>query len=160
MPGLQTALEAELRLQLPVAEWLKAEPALSGEDILKRILEAGDAGYAAKVAQVDAGAWHQFERNVMLQSLDSHWREHLAALDHLRQGIHLRGYAQKNPKQEYKRESFELFESLLQAVRMDVTRLLTAVEIRTQEDIRPDDESHVENVTPLHPGGAGGEDAA
>jgi preprotein translocase subunit SecA len=66
--------------------------------------------YAEKVAQVDASAWHGFERNVMLQSLDSHWREHLAALDHLRQGIHLRGYAQKNPKQEYKREAFELFE--------------------------------------------------
>src|SRR5574338_1565683 len=135
MPGLQTALEAELRLQLPVAEWLKAEPTLSDEDILKRILEAGDAGYAAKVAQVDAGAWHQFERNVMLQSIDSHWREHLAALDYLRQGIHLRGYAQKNPKQEYKRESFELFAELLDKINYDVISSLSKFEVKVEEDI-------------------------
>jgi preprotein translocase subunit SecA len=135
IPGLERALEAELRLQLPVAEWIKAEPALTDEDILKRVLEAGDASYAAKVALVDLGAWHQFERNVMLQSLDSHWREHLASLDHLRQGIHLRGYAQKNPKQEYKRESFELFETLLQTVRLDVSRLLMTVQIRTEAQL-------------------------
>jgi preprotein translocase subunit SecA len=135
IPGLERALEAELRLELPVAEWIKAEPTLADEDILKRILEAGDANYAAKVALVDLAAWHQFERNVMLQSLDGHWREHLAALDHLRQGIHLRGYAQKNPKQEYKRESFELFETLLQTVRMDVTRLLMTVQIRTEAQL-------------------------
>lgn len=135
IPGLERALEAELRLQLPVAEWIKAEPTLAEDDILKRILDAGDAGYAAKVALVDLSAWHQFERNVMLQSLDSHWREHLAALDHLRQGIHLRGYAQKNPKQEYKRESFELFEVLLQTVRMDVSRLLMTVQIRTEAQL-------------------------
>jgi preprotein translocase subunit SecA len=82
----------------------------------------GGAAYAEKVELVGAEMFHQFERNVMLQSLDTHWREHLAALDHLRQGIHLRGYAQKNPKQEYKREAFELFERLLDSVRADVTR--------------------------------------
>ena len=112
--GLETALAAELQLKLPVAEWLKAETSLSDDDILKRLIDAADAEYEAKKAQVDLPAWLGFERNVMLQSLDTHWREHLAALDHLRQGIHLRGYAQKNPKQEYKREAFELFEGLLQ----------------------------------------------
>jgi preprotein translocase subunit SecA len=86
----------------------------------------------------------------MLQILDAHWREHLAALDHLRQGIHLRGYAQKNPKQEYTREAFELFGSMVEAVKLEVVKTLTAVEIRNQEDIRPDDQPHVENVRPVH----------
>jgi preprotein translocase subunit SecA len=98
--GLEAALAAELHLKLPVGEWLKAEPQLGDDDILKRLLDAADAAYAEKIARVDAAAWSGFERNVMLQSLDTHWREHLSALDHLRQGIHLRGYAQKNPKQE------------------------------------------------------------
>jgi preprotein translocase subunit SecA len=87
----------------------------------------------------------------MLQILDAHYREHLAALDHLRQGIHLRGYAQKNPKQEYKREAFELFGVMIEAVKLEVTKTLIAVQIRTQEDIRPDDELHVENIQPVHP---------
>ena len=85
---------------------------------------------------------------MVLQILDAHWREHLAALDHLRQGIHLRGYAQKNPKQEYKREAFELFGAMVESVKLEVIKTLTAVQIRTQEDIKPDDESHVENVRP------------
>ena len=135
IPGLELALAAEFQLQLPLADWLSKETELSDSDILKRVLDAADAAYAAKIDRVDAAAWHGFERNVMLQSLDSLWREHLAALDHLRQGIHLRGYAQKNPKQEYKREAFELFESLLQSVRMDVTKLLMTVEIRSEAAI-------------------------
>ena len=77
----------------------------------------------------------QFERSVMLQSMDMHWREHLAALDHLRQGIHLRSYAQKNPKQEYKREAFQLFESLLNTVKSEVTKITMLVQVRPQEDI-------------------------
>jgi len=133
--GLEAALLAEWKLKLPVDEWLKAEPELGDSDIFKRILATADAAYAAKVDRVDIDAWRGFERNVMLQSLDTHWREHLAALDHLRQGIHLRGYAQKNPKQEYKREAFELFEGLLQSVRMEVTKLLLTVEIRSEEQI-------------------------
>ncbi|TRZ99326.1 MAG: preprotein translocase subunit SecA, partial [Rhodocyclaceae bacterium] len=108
--SLETTLAAELHLKLPVGEWIKNEPQLGDDDILRRLLDAGDAAYAEKTGNVDAAAWAGFERNVMLQSLDTHWREHLSALDHLRQGIHLRGYAQKNPKQEYKREAFELFE--------------------------------------------------
>ena len=133
--GLETALAAELQLKLPVAEWIKTEPQLGDDDILKRLLDAGDAAYAEKIARVDAAAWSGFERNVMLQSLDTHWREHLSALDHLRQGIHLRGYAQKNPKQEYKREAFELFEGLLQTVRSEVSKLLMTVEVRSEEQI-------------------------
>jgi preprotein translocase subunit SecA len=133
--GLETSLAAELHLKLPVGEWIKAEPQLGDDDILKRLLDAGDAAYAEKIGSVDAAAWSGFERNVMLQSLDTHWREHLSALDHLRQGIHLRGYAQKNPKQEYKREAFELFEGLLQTVRSEVSKLLLTVEVRNEEQI-------------------------
>jgi preprotein translocase subunit SecA len=96
----------------------------------------------------------------MLQILDGHWREHLAALDHLRQGIHLRGYAQKNPKQEYKREAFELFGAMVEAVKLEVVKTLTAVEIRAQEDVpKPDDQLHVENLRMQHPSTEGVEEA-
>ncbi|MDY0074117.1 MAG: preprotein translocase subunit SecA [Thauera sp.] len=135
IPGLELALAAEVALKLPVGEWVKAEPNLDDDEMLKRIIAAGEEAYAAKIALVDRQAWQQFERNVMLQSLDTHWREHLAALDHLRQGIHLRGYAQKNPKQEYKRESFELFEALLDTVRGDVSKILLTVQIRTEAQL-------------------------
>ncbi len=133
--ALEAALLAECQLRLPVSDWIKAEPELDDDTMLQRIAAAAEESYAAKIALVDPAAWHQFERNVMLQSLDSHWREHLAALDHLRQGIHLRGYAQKNPKQEYKREAFELFEALLDAVRNDVTKVLMTVQIRTEAQL-------------------------
>ena len=149
--ALEQALESEFQLKVPVGEWIKAEPTLDDEEMVKRILLAADEAYAAKVAIVNLEAWHQFERNVMLQSLDSHWREHLAALDHLRQGIHLRGYAQKNPKQEYKREAFELFESLLQLVRSEVTKLLMTVQIRTEEQLEETEPTPaVENVQYHH----------
>jgi preprotein translocase subunit SecA len=150
--GLEAALAADLQLRLPVAEWIKAEPSIDDNDILRRVLDAADAAYAEKKATVDAAAWAGFERNVMLQSLDTHWREHLAALDHLRQGIHLRGYAQKNPKQEYKREAFDLFEGLLGVVRNEVTKLLMTVEIRSPEQIEEAEVAHpqVENVQYHH----------
>ncbi|MDP1653016.1 MAG: preprotein translocase subunit SecA [Rhodocyclaceae bacterium] len=149
--GAETALAAEYQLTLPIGEWLKAEPNLSDDDIVGRILEEADQRYAAKVELVGAESFHHFERNMMLQSLDTHWREHLSALDHLRQGIHLRGYAQKNPKQEYKREAFELFEGLLQTVRNEVTKLLMTVEIRSQEQIEESEpQSAVENVQYHH----------
>ncbi|MBI3525808.1 MAG: preprotein translocase subunit SecA [Betaproteobacteria bacterium] len=151
--GLEAALANDWQIKLPLGEWLKAEPDLSDNDLLKRILDAADAAYAAKVERVDAEAWHGFERNVMLQSLDTHWREHLAALDHLRQGIHLRGYAQKNPKQEYKREAFELFEGMLQSVRTDVTKLLMTVEVRSEEQIeQAETPPQLENVQYHHAG--------
>ncbi|MFT3757328.1 preprotein translocase subunit SecA [Thauera sp.] len=151
IPGLEMALASELALKLPVGEWIKVEPSLDDEKMLERIIAAGEEAYAAKTSLVDLSAWHQFERNVMLQSLDTHWREHLAALDHLRQGIHLRGYAQKNPKQEYKREAFELFETLLDAIRADVTKILMTVQVRTEAQL---DEAEkppaVENVQYHH----------
>ena len=147
IPGAEAALAADYQLHLPLGEWLRNEPNLSDDDILRRILEEADRRYAAKVELVGAEAFRHFERNIMLQSLDTHWREHLAALDHLRQGIHLRGYAQKNPKQEYKREAFELFEDLLQTVRNEVTRLLMTVEIRSQEEVaQSEPHAAVENV--------------
>jgi preprotein translocase subunit SecA len=149
--GLEKFLAAEYQLELPVAEWLKSEPDLDDDDLLKRIIEESDKLYRDKIEIVGAEPFHHFERNVMLQSLDTHWREHLAALDHLRQGIHLRGYAQKNPKQEYKREAFELFESLLQTVRQEVTRLLMTVQIRSQEQIEETEPAPaVENVQYHH----------
>jgi len=149
--GLEAALAAEYQLRLPIGEWLRSEPTLGDEEILRRILDAADTFYAAKIAAVHEPAWRGFERGVMLQSLDSHWREHLAALDHLRQGIHLRGYAQKNPKQEYKREAFELFETLLNTVRQEVTRLLMSVEVRTEAQIEAAEaQPQVHNVRYQH----------
>ncbi len=150
--GLEIALTAELTLKVPVAQWVTDDPKLNDDDLLKRILDAADAAYEEKVTRVDLDAWRGFERSVMLQSLDTHWREHLAALDHLRQGIHLRGYAQKNPKQEYKREAFELFEALLNSVRQEVTRILTTVEIRSETQIEEVEQQHpqLENVQYHH----------
>jgi preprotein translocase subunit SecA len=101
--------------------------------LLEKVLAAGDELFQAKLDFVGAEQFTPFMRMVLLQSIDSHWREHLAALDYLRQGIHLRGYAQKNPKQEYKREAFELFAQMLDLVKAEVTRLLMAVRIQTQD---------------------------
>jgi preprotein translocase subunit SecA len=132
--GLTRALADDWQINLPLKQWLDAED-LSDDDLAERILKATDEAYGAKVAQVGDEAFGGFERSIMLQILDQHWREHLAALDHLRQGIHLRGYAQKNPKQEYKREAFELFGSLIDRVRADVVKILMNVRIQTQEEI-------------------------
>ncbi|WP_227817794.1 preprotein translocase subunit SecA [Nitrogeniibacter aestuarii] len=151
LSALETALEGEFSLKLPVTQWAKDEPNIDDDAILERIIKAADEQYAAKVEHVDPTAWHQFERNVMLQSLDTHWRDHLASLDHLRQGIHLRGYAQKNPKQEYKREAFELFEALLDQVRAEVTRLLMTVQIRTEAALEESEpKAELENVQYHH----------
>jgi preprotein translocase subunit SecA len=155
--GLETALKSDFNLELPLRRWLESEPELQDETLLKRIVESAQAAYEAKLPAGAEASFRQYERYVMLQILDAHWREHLAALDHLRQGIHLRGYAQKNPKQEYKREAFELFGAMVESVKLEVIKTLTAVEIRTQEDIKPDDQLHVENVRPLHPSSGGGE---
>ena len=133
LPALEKELASQFLMSVPVVDWVRNEPTLNDDAIIERIIMQADAAYQAKVELVGAEAFHQFERNVMLQSLDVHWREHLAALDHLRQGIHLRGYAQKNPKQEYKREAFELFQMLLDVVRDEVTRLLVTVQVRTED---------------------------
>jgi preprotein translocase subunit SecA len=150
--ALERALLSDFLLEAPVRQWLKADSNLTDEAILKRLAALIDEGYAAKVAQVGKSVFAQFERNIMLQSLDTHWREHLGALDHLRQGIHLRGYAQKNPKQEYKREAFELFETLLDIVRREVTRVLVTVQIRSQADVEESKPDEVENVQYRHAG--------
>jgi preprotein translocase subunit SecA len=157
--GLENGVKAELGLSLPLRAWLEKEPELDDQSLLARVTAEADKMYLAKVPAGAEESFRQYERYVMLQILDAHWREHLAALDHLRQGIHLRGYAQKNPKQEYKREAFELFGAMIESVKLEVIKTLTAVQIRTQEDIRPDDESHVENIRPVHPssGDAGAE---
>ncbi len=149
--GLDNALRAELNLTLPVAAWIEQDPDLGDDALLERITAKADEAYRAKVPAGAEESFHQYERYVMLQILDAHWREHLAALDHLRQGIHLRGYAQKNPKQEYKREAFELFGTMIESVKLEVTRTLVSVEIRAS-DAPPeaDVSSHVENVRLQH----------
>jgi preprotein translocase subunit SecA len=149
--GLETALKAELGVDLPIRRWLEAEPDLHDETLLERVIEQVHAAYRDKVPAQAEQAFHQYERYITLQILDGHWREHLAALDHLRQGIHLRGYAQKNPKQEYKREAFELFGAMLEAVKLEVTKTLMTLEIRASAELPPaDDAQHVENVRLQH----------
>jgi preprotein translocase subunit SecA len=133
--GLESELTEETGLTLPITQWLEENPDLHEETLRERILELADASYAEKIALAGDENMRNFERSVMLQSLDNHWREHLAALDHLRQGIHLRSYAQKNPKQEYKREAFELFESLLNTVKREVTKVTMLIQVRMQEEM-------------------------
>ena len=134
--GLERALESELALPLPVQQWIKDESGLDEDDLRERIVAAAHKSYQDKTAAVDAQAMRQYERGLMLQSIDTHWREHLSSLDHLRQGIHLRSYAQKNPTQEYKREAFELFSSLLDTIKGEVTRVLMTVRIRSAEELQ------------------------
>jgi preprotein translocase subunit SecA len=133
--GLEKALVSEFNLQLPIQQWLEEDSELHEESLCRRIVEFVNTYYQGKVDQVGAAAMRQYERMVMLHSIDSYWREHLAALDHLRQGIHLRGYAQQNPKQEYKREAFELFSGMLDAIKLDVTKILMTVQIRNEEQV-------------------------
>ncbi|MBT9612112.1 MAG: preprotein translocase subunit SecA [Burkholderiales bacterium] len=133
--GLTKNLSAEFNLDLPLQAWLDEDEKLDAEGLLKKTIATANASYQEKIDQVGAQGMHHFERGIMLQSLDTHWREHLAALDQLRQGIHLRGYAQKNPKQEYKRESFELFSAMLDTIWYEVTRITMTVQIRSPEDV-------------------------
>ncbi|WP_273143582.1 preprotein translocase subunit SecA [Ferrovum myxofaciens] len=147
MEGLQHALR-EFSLDCPIRDWLSAEPTLNDAQVLSRVQNMAETAYQNKIAPIEPGLWHGYERAVMLQVLDSHWREHLAALDHLRQGIHLRGYAQKNPKQEYKREAFELFGLMLDAIKREVTRALCRVEITTSEAVAEATERVVEEDEP------------
>ena len=133
--GLEATLAGEWNLIVPLQQMLQDEPNLNDDDILERVLAAADDSYNGKVGVVGKESFGGFERNVMLQSVDTHWREHLAALDHLRQGIHLRGYAQKNPKQEYKREAFELFGGMLDQIKNEVIRTVMTVRIQTREEV-------------------------
>lgn len=148
---LEKAIEAETGLDLPIAQWLEENPDLHEETLRERVATAADESYAGKEELASAENMRQFERSVMLQSVDNHWREHLSALDHLRQGIHLRSYAQKNPKQEYKREAFELFEGLLNTIKSEVTKVTMLVQVRTQEDVDAvEPPQEVENVQYQH----------
>ena len=150
LAGLQRVLEADWLLNVPVVETVEAAKEFDDDDVVKMVCEAGREAYESKVTQVGEETWRPFERSVMLQVVDNHWREHLAALDHLRQGIHLRGYAQKNPKQEYKREAIALFSGMLQRVRDDVAKLLLTVKVQSRADAeaaeREAEQAHVQNV--------------
>ncbi len=141
VPAVERALAAELLLQLPLAQWLDLDKKLDEQGLRERVMQKAQQHYQAKLDQVGGEIMHQYERMVMLSSVDRHWREHLAALDHLRQGIHLRGYAQKNPKQEYKREAFELFAAMLEAIKREVTQMLMTVQISSEQDVAAAEES-------------------
>ncbi|EKO3813368.1 preprotein translocase subunit SecA [Vibrio harveyi] len=133
--GLQERLKADFDLDAPIKQWLEEDDKLYEEALREKIINLAVEVYKAKEEVVGAQVLRNFEKSVMLQTLDTLWKEHLAAMDHLRQGIHLRGYAQKNPKQEYKRESFELFEGLLEALKTDVITVLSRVRVQQQEEV-------------------------
>ena len=148
--GLENALATEWQLNVPLKQMLQDQPELTDHDLLDKIIEVAEQSYEAKVAIVGRESFGRYERSVMLQSMDTHWREHLAALDHLRQGIHLRGYAQKNPKQEYKREAFELFSQMLEMIKNDVIRTVMLVRIQSREEIEAVEPDQLENVHYQH----------
>ncbi|WIV98979.1 preprotein translocase subunit SecA [Kinneretia aquatilis] len=157
LASLERVLRDEWQLEVPLKALVEKSDAITDEEIVEAVVKAGDASFNDKIARVGIEQLTPFMRMVLLQSIDQHWREHLASLDYLRQGIHLRGYAQKNPKQEYKREAFELFSQLLDVVKMEVTRTLLNVRIQSQEEAdraaqameaRAD---QVSNVTYTHP---------
>ena len=162
LDALEKALREEWQLEVPVKAFVEKSDAVTDEDVVAQVVQAADQAFAAKVEQVGIDQFASFERMVLLQSIDSHWREHLAALDYLCQGIHLRGYAQKNPKQEYKREAFELFSQLLDLVKMEVTRILMTVRIQSREEVEQaagaieERAEHFSNVTYTHPTDDGG----
>ena len=133
--GLETALKSDFDLDLPITKWLDEEQNLHEETLRERILQLAQDKYLEKENAAGAEAFRQFEKSVMLQTLDTLWKEHLAAMDYLRQGIHLRGYAQKDPKQEYKRESFNMFANMLDTLKYDVIGILSRVQIRSQEEV-------------------------
>jgi preprotein translocase subunit SecA len=157
LEGLEKTLGEEWQIELPLKAEVEAAEAITDEEIVEKVQAKADALFAEKLAIVGEDQFTPFMRMVMLQSIDTHWREHLAALDYLRQGIHLRGYAQKNPKQEYKREAFELFSTLLDLVKMEVTRVLMTVRIQSQDQVAQAAEvleekaSQLSNVTYTHP---------
>ncbi|MCL1137970.1 preprotein translocase subunit SecA [Shewanella pneumatophori] len=133
--GLEKRLQQEYAMSLPIQEWLDKEDDLHEETLRERIVDTWVNAYKAKEEMVGEQVLRQFEKAVMLQTLDGLWKEHLSAMDHLRQGIHLRGYAQKNPKQEYKRESFELFQQMLESLKHDVISVLSKVQVQAQSDV-------------------------
>jgi preprotein translocase subunit SecA len=157
LPTLEKVLREEWQLEVALAAEVEKSDSVTDDDIVEKVVAAADAHFNDKLERVGAEQFTPFMRMVLLQAIDNHWREHLAALDYLRQGIHLRGYAQKNPKQEYKREAFELFSQLLDVVKMEVTRVMMTVRIQTQEEAQQAAEAieeqaeRISNVTYTHP---------
>ncbi|MBQ1764198.1 MAG: preprotein translocase subunit SecA, partial [Aquincola sp.] len=157
LDGLEKSLRDEWQLEVPLKAMVEGSDSVTDEDIEERVVKTADEVFEAKVAIVGEDQFNPFMRMVLLQSIDSHWREHLASLDYLRQGIHLRGYAQKNPKQEYKREAFELFSQMLDQVKLEVTRVLLTVRIQSQDQVAQAAEaieqsaSELGQVTYTHP---------
>ena len=135
IPGLQKVLTEEWRLELDLAQKIAAAQSITDDNIVEAVVEAANVSFGLKVAQVGAESFTHFERMVLLQTIDTQWRDHLSSLDYLRKGIHLRGYAQKQPKQEYKREAFELFGQMLDAVKNEVTQTLMTVRIQSSEQL-------------------------
>ncbi|HID9654891.1 TPA: preprotein translocase subunit SecA [Serratia marcescens] len=133
--GLEERLKNDFDLEMPIAQWLDKEPELHEETLRERILENAKEQYQRKEEVVGSEMMRNFEKGVMLQTLDSLWKEHLAAMDYLRQGIHLRGYAQKDPKQEYKRESFNMFATMLESLKYEVISVLSKVQVRMPEEV-------------------------
>ena len=157
LPGLEKTLREEWQLEVDLAGEVAKSDTISDEDIALKVTTSAAAMFDEKVGLVGVEQFTPFMRMILLQSIDQHWREHLAALDYLRQGIHLRGYAQKNPKQEYKREAFELFSQMLDVVKMEVTRVLMSVRVQSEEEVRRAAEAieeraeQISNVTYTHP---------
>ena len=135
LPTLERVLREEWAVDVPVSTWVSDAESIDAEEVAERVVAAAKAVFDAKVQIVGEENFTQFERVVLLQTIDGQWREHLSALDYLRQGIHLRGYAQKQPKQEYKREAFVLFGQLLDTVKNDVTRVLMNVRVQSAEQM-------------------------
>ena len=151
--GLENALEEEFGQQLPVGKWLEEDNMLDEAGLRRKILDAVIAEYEAKEALVGSEGMRNYEKHVMLNVLDKLWKEHLAAMDYLRQSIGLRGYAQKNPKQEYKREAFEMFSELLERIKYEVVSILSKVKIQSNEEVEEleeKDRPQVENVNYQH----------
>ena len=147
--GLENVLANEWGLNLDLQKWVEAADSVDEEEIVERVLQAAQEAYDAKVALSGRPSFAGFERSVLLYSLDTHWREHLAALDHLRQGINLRGYAQKDPKQEYRREAFELYGELLNVIKNDVVKNIMTVQIRSASELDKASESMNDDLAKL-----------
>jgi preprotein translocase subunit SecA len=135
VPGLEQALKDDYALDLPLTSWLEQDDSLHEESLRERIVESAEQAYAEKEETVGAELMRHFEKAIMLQTLDQQWKEHLAQMDYLRAGINLRGYAQKDPKQEYKRESFSLFTAMLESIKHDVISLVSRVQVKAPEDV-------------------------
>jgi preprotein translocase subunit SecA len=135
LEGLEEAVFSDFAVKMPIRHWLEQDSSLHEETLRQKILDEVVAAYRDKEQRAGASVLRHFEKAVMLQVLDSHWKDHLAAMDHLRQGIHLRGYAQKNPKQEYKREAFEMFSQMLDRIKHEVVSILSKVQVRTESDV-------------------------